>query len=104
MSRRVVVNHQRWPRRRRDPELAVTLHRDERIARAEQQLRSMVRELLIDAAATGTVRDDVAPEELASYCLQALSAAGSLPSRAAVSRLVTVTLAGLRPPPHRSVD
>jgi hypothetical protein len=34
---------------------------------------------------------------LASYCLHALGAAGSLPSKAAVHRLVTVTLAGLQP-------
>jgi len=32
--------------------------------------------LLRDAAETGDVRDDVAPRELASYCLHALSAAG----------------------------
>src|SRR5215212_6500884 len=42
--------------------------------------------------------DDVAPDELASYCLHALAAASSLPSKAAVRRLVTVTVAGLRPP------
>jgi hypothetical protein len=39
----------------------------------------------------------VAPDELASHCLHALAAAGSLPSKSAVRRLVTVTLAGLRP-------
>jgi hypothetical protein len=54
--------------------------------------------LLTEAAETGDVRDDVAPEELASYCLHALTAARSLPSEAAVRRLVTVALAGLRPP------
>jgi transcriptional regulator SbtR-like protein len=58
----------------------------------------MVRDLLSKAAATGDVRDDAAPDELASYCLHALAAAGRLPSKAAVRRLVTVTLAGLRPP------
>jgi hypothetical protein len=57
----------------------------------------MVRDLLAEAAATGAVRNDVAPDELASYCLHALAAAGSLPSKAAVRRLVTITLAGLRP-------
>ena len=79
-------------------ELAALLHRDEHVARAQQQLRDMVRDLLAEAAATGDLRDDVAPDELASYCLHALAAAGSLPSEAAVRRLVTVTLAGLRPP------
>lgn len=79
-----------------DAELAAFLHRDEHVARAEQQLRTMIRDLLAQAGKTGDVRDDVTPEELASYCLYALAAAGSLPSRAAVRRLVSVTLAGLR--------
>src|SRR6266540_2658595 len=82
----------------RDTELAALLHRDEQIAPAQQQLRDMIRDLLTEAAATGEVRADVAPSELASYCLHALTAAGTLPSKAAVRRLVTVTLAGLRPP------
>jgi len=80
-----------------DAELAAFLHRDEQVARAEHQLRNMVRDLLAEAGAAGHVRADVAPDELASYCLYALAAASSLPSKAAVRRLVTVTLAGLRP-------
>jgi AcrR family transcriptional regulator len=81
-----------------DTELAALLHRDEQVTRAQQQLRGLLRDLLTEAAATGHIRDDVAPDELASYCLYALTAAGSLPSKAAVRRLVTVTLAGLRRP------
>ena len=81
-----------------DAELAALLHRDERVVGAEQQLRSMVRDLLADAVRTGDVRDDVALDELVSYCLHALAAAGSLPSKVGVHRLVTVTMAGLRPP------
>ena len=81
-----------------DSELAELLHRGEHVARAQQQLHDMIRDLLAEAAKSGDVRDDVAPEELASYCLHALAAASSLPSEAAVRRLVTVTLAGLRPP------
>jgi AcrR family transcriptional regulator len=80
-----------------DTALAAFLHRDEQVARAEQQLRDMIRDLLAEGAETGVLRGDVAPEELANYCLHALSAAASLPSKAAVRRLVTVTLAGLRP-------
>jgi AcrR family transcriptional regulator len=80
-----------------DTELAAFLHRDEQVARAQQQLRGMIRDLLTEAAETGALRDDVAPDELASYCLHALAAASSLPSEAAVRRLVTVTLAGLHP-------
>jgi AcrR family transcriptional regulator len=82
---------------RRDTELAAFLHGDKQVARAEQQLHKLVRDLLIEGAATGRLRDDVSPDELASYCLHALTAASSLPSKAAVRRLVTVTLAGLRP-------
>ncbi|MGH3948829.1 MAG: TetR/AcrR family transcriptional regulator [Pseudonocardiaceae bacterium] len=73
-------------------------HEHEHHARAQQQLRDLIRDLLIEGAQTGDLRDDVAPDELASYCLHALTAAGSLPSTAAVRRLVTVILAGLRPP------
>ncbi|MPZ65987.1 MAG: TetR family transcriptional regulator [Pseudonocardiaceae bacterium] len=79
-------------------ELAALLHRGEHVAQAQQQLIDVFRDLLTDVAATGDLRDDVGPDELASYCLHALTAASSLPSEAAVRRLVTVTLAGLRPP------
>ncbi|MBI2872067.1 MAG: TetR/AcrR family transcriptional regulator [Chloroflexi bacterium] len=79
-------------------ELAAFLHRDEQVAQAQRQLSDLIRDLLTEAAEIGDVRDDVAPDELASYCLHALTATGSLPSKAAVRRLVTVTLAGLRPP------
>jgi len=81
-----------------DSELAAFLHRDHRLAGARQQVRDMIRDLLTEGTQTGEVRDDVEPYELASYCLHALTAAGILPSRAAVRRLVTVTLAGLRAP------
>ena len=79
-------------------ELAAFLHHGEHIARAEQHLRDFLQDLLAENAKSGNVRDDVAPSELASYCLHALNAASSLPSKAAVHRLVAVTLAGLRRP------
>ena len=79
-------------------ELAAFLHRDEQVAQAQRQVRDMVRDLLAEGAKSGDLRDDVAPDELASYCLHALAAASTLPSTAAVRRLVAVTLAGLRPP------
>jgi Transcriptional regulator SbtR-like, C-terminal domain len=81
---------------RHDAELAAVLHRDEHVVRAEHELRAMLRALLVEAAAAGHVRRDVSPDELATYSLHALAAAGRLPSRAAVNRLVQVTLAGLR--------
>jgi AcrR family transcriptional regulator len=79
-------------------ELSTRLHRGEHVARAQQQLSRLVSDLLVEGARIGDIRDDVAPDELATYCLHALAAAGRMPSKAAVRRLVTVTLAGLRPP------
>jgi AcrR family transcriptional regulator len=85
-----------------DSDLAAFLHRDEHLTRARQHLVEMIRDLLAEGARAGDIRDDVAPDELASYCMHALAAAGGLPSAAAVRRLVTVTLAGLQPPRHHS--
>jgi len=81
-------------------DLAAHLHRGEHIARAQEQLRDLFRDLLVEAAEGGTVRRDVPPDELATYCMHALSAAGSLASKAAVRRLVQVTVAGLRSQHH----
>ncbi len=89
-----------YHRGRHGPELGPLLHRDETVARAQRQLLDLIRDLLIDVAKTGSLRDDIAPDELANFCVHALTAAGNLPSEAAVRRLVTVTLAGLRPPPY----
>jgi AcrR family transcriptional regulator len=79
-----------------DSELAASLHRGDHIERAQGQLRDMIRDLLTEAAKTRTIRDDVPPVELATYCVHALVAAGRLPSKAAVDRLVAVTLDALR--------
>lgn len=79
-------------------ELAALLHQGEHIAAAQRQLREFIGGLVADAAEAGDLRDDIAPGELASYCLHALTAAGNVPSADAVRRLVTVTMAGLRPP------
>lgn len=85
-----------------DTELAAFLHRDGQVAQAQKQLREMFRDLLTEGAKTGDLRDDVAADELASYCLHALTAASRMPSKAAVRRLVAVTLAGLHPGPTRA--
>jgi len=79
--------------------LSALLHRGQHVARARQHLTGLIRDLLAEAATEGFIRTDVAAAELASYCLHALGAASSLPSKAAVRRLVTVTLAGLAAPP-----
>jgi AcrR family transcriptional regulator len=77
-------------------DLSALVHQAQHVARAQDQLSHFIQGLLADAAKTGDVRDDVAPSELTSYCLHALAAASSLPSKTAVRRLVMVTLAGLR--------
>jgi AcrR family transcriptional regulator len=78
-------------------ELGTHLQTGTHVARARRRLHHMIRDLLAEAAQIGDVRDDVTPDELATYCQHALAAAGSLPSNAAVRRLVRVTSAGLQP-------
>ena len=80
-----------------DDAVAAALHAGEHVTRSEQRLRALIRDVVAEAAAAGEVRDDVPPVELAAYCLDALSAAHRMPSKAAVDRLVRVTLTGLRP-------
>ncbi|MEO7118917.1 MAG: TetR/AcrR family transcriptional regulator [Candidatus Limnocylindrales bacterium] len=79
-------------------ELSALVHEGQHVARAQHALNQFLQDLLAEAAKTGDVRADVSPEELASYCLHAIRASSSLPSKAAVRRLVMVTLAGLRSP------
>lgn len=79
-------------------ELAAHLHNGEHYARAEEHIRGLFRDLLREATETGDVRNDVTPEELAGYCLHALAGASGLSSKAAVRRLIQLTLAGLQPP------
>ena len=76
-------------------ETAALVHRSEHIAKAERRLREFVEDLLEECATAGIVRRDVAAGELARYCIHALMAAAGLPGKAAVRRLVTVTLSGL---------
>jgi AcrR family transcriptional regulator len=77
-------------------ELAAVLHRGAHVARAQHELNRFIRDLLAQGARNGDLRSDVPPDELARYCIGALGAAAALPSRAAVRRLVAVTLGGLR--------
>jgi AcrR family transcriptional regulator len=76
---------------------AEVLHRGSHVARAHEHVEDLVRDLVAEAARAGDLRGDVAPTELASYCLAALRAAAGLASPAAVQRLVGLTLDGLRP-------
>jgi len=75
--------------------LADQLHRGQHVQQARRHLHRFVRDLLAESADAGRIRSDVEADELAHFCLHALGAAAGLRSRAAVHRLVTVTLKGL---------
>lgn len=84
-------------RQRHGTELAALLHRGEHVADAQQHLSGFLQHLIAEGARSGDLRDDVAPEELANFCLHSLTAAAGLPSRDAVRRLVAVVISGLKP-------
>lgn len=84
-------------RRHQGTESAAMLHQGHHVAQARRHLVDLVRGLLEELDRNGGIRRDVPVGELASYCLSSLMAAGSLSSKAAVRRLVQVTLSGLRP-------
>lgn len=79
-------------------EMTSLLHRAEHIAGAERHLSNFVRDMIAEAAQGGGIRADVGADELATFSLNALAAAATLPSRAAVKRLVNVTMSGLGVP------
>ncbi|KRE47760.1 TetR family transcriptional regulator [Arthrobacter sp. Soil736] len=83
---------------RHDGAEAARLHQGQHVSHAQQHLIEFLTDLLREGAEAGVFRRDVAPDELAGYCLHALDAAAGLESRDAVQRLVKVTMAGLRPP------
>ena len=84
-------------RGRHGAELNALLHQGPGLAHAQRQLAELFRDLIGRAAQAGAVRADISADELAAYCMHALTAASTLRSRAAVARLVHVTTAGLRP-------
>ena len=77
-------------------ELAAFLHSDEKVAKAQRQLHEMLRELIAVNAETGTIRQDIGPDELVGFCIHALAAARHATSNKAVRQIVQVTLDGLR--------
>ena len=76
-------------------ELVALLHRGPQVHEAQRQLHDLVRDLVAEGVAAGELRDDVAPEELATFALHALTAAAGLRSPEAVDRLVALTLDGM---------
>jgi hypothetical protein len=72
------------------------LHRGDHMKTAQRELTQFMTALLKDEARAGQIRTDISPDQLAEYCIHALTAASSLKSNAAVRRLVELTLDGLR--------
>lgn len=77
-------------------DLVTLVHQGPHAARAEHELGHLQQSLLAEGIQAGEVRRDVPPSELAHFCIKALSGAAGLRSQAALRRLVTVTIDGLR--------
>ncbi|MFC5185485.1 TetR/AcrR family transcriptional regulator [Actinomadura harenae] len=78
-------------------DLAVLLHSGPHVDDAVRRLRDFLRDLIDEGVQAEHVRTDAGPDELADFCLHALTAAGSAGSAAGVDRLVTLTLSALQP-------
>lgn len=79
-------------RRHHQTDVAALVHTGEHVAQAQQRLHDFIEELITHAVEARVIRDDVSPAELTQYCLHAIGAAQDLSSKAAVGRLVAVTL------------
>jgi hypothetical protein len=63
------------------------LHRSAEVRKLQRQLLDLISGLVAEGAVAGAARQDVPGEELASYCVHALAAAGDSSSRA-IDRLL----------------
>lgn len=79
------------------PEFLKLLHSGAHVLHAQRHLSGLISQLIAEGAKANKIRKDVSSQELATYCLHALTAASTLPSKAAVLRLVAVTFSGLKP-------
>jgi Transcriptional regulator SbtR-like, C-terminal domain len=61
----------------------------------QRQLLDLISGLVAEAAEAGVLRRDISADEMAGYCVHALSAAGDSVSPAAVDRLVDVVWDGM---------
>lgn len=77
-------------------ELVAFLHRDSQVVNAQRKVHEMVRDLITECVRAGELRDDVAADEMASYSLHAVAAADAQGADAAINRLLSVMLDGLR--------
>jgi AcrR family transcriptional regulator len=98
--RRVLSAFGQMSSKHRDSELAAMLHQGRHMRVAHRKLHELVRSLLDDAAKAGEIRRDIRPDELADFCLHALTASAAMPSSHALQRLVTVVMSGLQHGAH----
>ena len=77
-------------------DIAAMIHRGDQIDQAQQELTTLLADLITTAATEGTVRADIPAPELAAFTLSALSAARTARSKAAVERTVDLALDALR--------
>lgn len=77
-------------------ELAAMVHASGHVAHAWRHLIASLASLIREGVTQGELRDDVEPDDLANYCLSAVSGAAQLRSQAQVDQIVAVTLSGLR--------
>jgi AcrR family transcriptional regulator len=82
-----------------DAALRAALHRNTAPDDRPEQLQAIFTGLITKAAASEEVRRDVPAAELAAFCINALEAASSTATPAALTRLVDVVWAGLTAPP-----
>jgi AcrR family transcriptional regulator len=82
---------------KQNAEMSTHLHRGAHMTQAHQHLQGLIAGLIQEGIGAGTIRDDASAKELAVFCLHALTAAESLASKAAIARLLSFVLAGLRP-------
>ncbi|MGN9777661.1 TetR/AcrR family transcriptional regulator [Micromonospora sp. H33] len=93
----VLTAYARLSQHRHGGDLAALLHRSDHTTEAHAQLNTLLRELITDAAEGGQIRTDIPIEELVAFCQHALAAANTVTSEDGIHRLVTLTLAGLKP-------
>lgn len=80
---------------RHGSDISELLHRGEHVTHAHQHFHAFVRDLITNAIKEGSVRTDTSADELATFCIHAITASTDLRTKTAVRRLVTLILSGL---------
>lgn len=93
--KRVLELHASTNFRRHGSEVAALLHSGTHVDQAMRHLHQAVAGMIKAGAAAGQLRSDVPPDELAVFSLSAVEGASKLSSKAAVERLVQMTMAAL---------